>query len=362
MATTTVHADGRVIKFLNEFFLEYLRRNRFFGYTGKGVENPIVIKRDRGPTVRHPLLTQLSGAGVSGSSTLRGNGENIGNYFWDTNPTYYRHAVEFDKENLEKSNIAFMRAGRPLLLQWAMDQTRNRQIQAMAAVYNGTTYADFGGTGFTEAIADTWQSNNSDRVIYGANIALTGDSSAELGGIDSTNDTLVRQRVKDMRRLAEDTSPAIRPISTDQESEVFVLFVGSASFNDLKNDLETVNSNADVRGMGNITRGKNIIARDGDLFHEGVVIRKVPEITKLFAATGKPLATAGASSIAVEPAFFCGAQAVAWGLGQNPDIVFDGDFDYKFQPGVAVELKEDVKKFFFNNVQHGMVSGFFSGA
>ena len=360
MAVTTVHTDGRVIDFRNDFFLEYMRRNRFFGYTGAGVDNPIVIKRGRGPTIRHPLLTQLDGAGVSGSSTLRGNGENIGNYFWDTSPTYYRHAVEFDKENLEKSNIAFMRAGRPLLLDWAMNQTRNRQIQAMAAVYNGTTYADFGGTGFTEAIADTWQVNNADRVIYGDNIALTGDSSAELGGIDGAADTLVRARVKDMRRIAEDADPAIRPISTDQESEVYVLFVGSESFNDLKNDLETINSNADVRGMGNITRGNNIIARDGDLFHDGVVVRKVPEITKLFAATGKPLATAG-SSVAVEPAFFCGAQALLWGLGQNPDIIFDGDFDFKFQPGVAVELKEDIKKAFFNDIQHGMVSGFFSG-
>ena len=67
-------------------------------------------------------------------------------------------------------------------------------------------------------------------------------------------------------------------------------------------------------------------------------------------------------SIAVEPAFFCGAQAAFWGLGQMPDIIVDRTYDYGFAPGVAVELKEDIKKAFFNNVQHGMVSGYFSGA
>ena len=58
----------------------------------------------------------------------------------------------------------------------------------------------------------------------------------------------------------------------------------------------------------------------------------------------------------------CGAQALVHGLGQRPSIVVDRDYDYGFKPGVAVELKEDVKKAFFNNVQHGMVTGYVSGA
>ena len=49
-------------------------------------------------------------------------------------------------------------------------------------------------------------------------------------------------------------------------------------------------------------------------------------------------------------------------MGQRPQIHVDRDYDYGFQPGVAVELKEDVKKAFFNNKQHGSVTGYFSGA
>ena len=50
--------------------------------------------------------------------------------------------------------------------------------------------------------------------------------------------------------------------------------------------------------------------------------------------------------------FLCGQQAVCYGLGQAPDIIVDPDKDYKFRPGVAVELKHDIDKTYFNNKQH----------
>ncbi len=365
MADTTVgttSANGQVIRFRTDFFREYVRRSRFSGYTGRGVNNPVVIKQDTGPTIRHPLVTRLTGSGVSGSDQLRGNGEAIGNYYYDTNPTYYRHAVEFNKEDKEKTDIDLMRAARPLLMEWALSSTRDRIIRSLGAVFNGTTYAELDSTDFTQGIADTWLSNNSDRQIFGANAGSGTDFSADLGQIDGTNDELEPARIDDMRRLAEDADPHIRPIETDQESEVYICFAGSQTFRDLKEGLQTINQNADVRGM-KITRDGNILARDGDLFYNGVIIRKVPEITSVFTAAGNLLATAGAGSIKVEPAFFCGAQALVYGLTQAPDIIVDRDYDYGFRPGVAVELKEDIKKPFFNDtVQHGVVSGFFAGA
>jgi hypothetical protein len=358
MANQAITSNLQLIKFRNDFFREYVRTNRLAAFTGTGVNNAIVMKEGKEPTIRHPLVTRLKGSGVSGSDTLRGNGESIGNYSWDTNPTYYRHSVEFDREQLDKTNLALMATARPLLMEWAMMATRDRQIQAMGGIYNGTTYSNY--VDAAEAAKDTWQDNNSDRVIYGANITLTGDDSAELGGVDSTNDTFTSVRVSDMRRKAEDADPHIRPYQTDEEGEVYVILAGSIAFRDLKANLQTINSNADVRGM-KITSGGNVIARDGDLFFDGCIIRKVPEITGHFSATGKPLATAGNGSGKVEPVFLCGAQALVHGLGQKPRIIVDRDYDYDFQPGVAVELKEDVKKAFFNNVQQGMVTGYFSG-
>ena len=358
MANTTVTANLELIAFRNDFFREYVRNNRLSPYSGTSVTSPIVIKEGRGPTIRHPLLTRLAGSGVSGADTLRGNGEAIGNYSWDTNPTYYRHAVEFTKEDLEKTNIDLMRAARPLLMEWAMSTCRDRQLQALAAVYDGTTYANLGDA--AEAVRDTYLTNNTDRIIFGDSAGSGTDFSADLGQIDTTNDRFNRTRLDDMRRLAEDADPHIRPFQTDEQGEVYVCFAGSQTFQDLKTNIETINSNADLRGM-KISSNGNILARDGDLFWNGCIVRKVPEITQMFSATGKTLATVGASSIAVEPVFLCGAQAAVWGLGQRPQLIVDRSWDFNFAPAVAVELKEDVKKAFFNDKQHGMVSGFFAG-
>ncbi len=361
MANQQVNANLQLIQFRKDFFREYVRKNRLSSFTGRGVNNAIVQKMGRGPTLRHPLVTRLKGSGVSGSDQLRGNGESIGNYSWDTNPTYYRHAVEFDREELEKTNLQLMSTARPLLMEWAMSATRDRQIQALAAFYDTTSSVYANMVDATEANKDAWLVANLSRTIFGKNVGSGTDHSADLAQIDATNDKLNGTRVSDMRRKAEDADPHIHPYQTNEEGEVYVILAGSIAFRDLKSDLQTINSNADVRGM-KITSGGNIIARDGDLFHDGVIIRKVPEITQHFSVSGKPLYNTGAGgTVNVEPVFLVGAQALVHGIGQAPRIIVDREYDYDFQPGVAVELKEDVKKAYFNNSQHGMVTGYFSG-
>jgi hypothetical protein len=364
MAEQTISTALQTIQFRKDFFREYVRTNRFSPYTGKGVDNAIVIKMGKGPTLRHPLVTRLKSNGVTGSAMLRGNGESIGNYSWDTNPTYYRNAVEFNKEDLEKTNLALMAEARPLLLQWAMAETRDRQIEAMGAHYDGSTYANYGGTGWTAAIANAWLVQNKTRTQFGAYAAGGSSGGAvlatDLAQIDATSDKFTYTQVSSMRALAENADPHIYPYNTTEEGEVYVIFAGSTPFRDLKASLVTINQNADVRGM-KITSGGNILARDGDLFYDGCIIRKVPEIDTIFSDPGQPLATAGTSSVRVGTVFLCGRQALVQGMGQAPEIVVDRDFDFQFRPAVAVELKEDVKKAFFNDWQHGMVTGFFSG-
>jgi len=368
MAEQTVNTSLQVIDFRKDFFREYVRTNRFGPFMGRGVGNCIVQKMGRGPTLRHPLVTRLTGNGVSGTTLLRGNGESIGNYSWDTNPTYYRNAVEFNKEDLEKTNLALMKEARPLLLEWAMAENRDRIINAMGSVYDGSTYASLDLTdqsaAASEAVKDAWLVNNAGRTMFGAYAAggSSGgtDHSADLAQIDATSDKFTYTLLRTMRGLAEDADPHIYPYQTQEAGEVFVVFAGSVAFRDFKASLDTINQNADLRGM-KITSGGNVLARDGDLFFEGTIIRKVPEISTLLSDSGKSLNAAGAAGVRVEPAFLCGRQAVVHGLGQMPDIIVDRDYDFKFRPAVAVECKEDVKKAFFNDIQHGMVTGYFSG-
>jgi len=365
MADQQVTSTLQTIEFRKDFMREWVRNNRLSAYTGKGANNVICQKMGSGPTLRHPLVTRLKGSGVTGADMLRGNGESIGNYSWDTNPTYFRHAVEFNKEDLEKTNLELMAEARPLLLEWAMSATRDRMIQALGAIYDGTTYTNPAVTssGY-ETIADAWLVANKARTQFGAyasgGSAGGTDYSADLGQLDTSADTFVYARAEEMRRLAENADPHIRPYQSNEEGEVYLVLCGSHTHKQLRDSLVTINTSADVRGM-KITAGSNILARDGDLFYNGMIFRKVPEITKFYSVSGRPLHNRGNSGTNnVEPVFLCGMQALVHGMGEAPDIIVDRTYDYNFRPGVAVELKEDIKKTFFNGIQHGVVSGFFA--
>lgn len=360
MANTTTATELVVTNFLKDFFKEYIRNNRFSRYTGTSVNNVICIKEGR-KKIEIPLVTRLKGNGVSGSGTLRGNGEAIGNYGVELAPTYHRHAVEFDKEELEKPNIDLMKAARPLLMDWAMELTRDQIITAMAAIHNGTSYIDLADA--SEAQADAYLVNNSDRVLFGAAKSNGGgtDHSAGLLACDTTADTLSSDIVSLAKRMAKTADPHIRPIKTSEDEEWYVMFADPYAFRDLKSDLGTAHQNAMPRSKD------NPLFRDGDLVWDGVIIREVPEIDDFVtsidgSATTINLLTGGASSARVAPNFLCGAQALGFGLGQRPMMKIDRDYDYGFQPGVAVECKHDIDKLFFNNVQHGMVTVYTAAA
>jgi len=356
MANTTTASELVAKKFLSDFFKEYIRGNRFSRYTGTGVNNVITIKEGR-KQIEVPLVTRLQGNGVNGSSTLRGNGEAIGNYGLTLTPTYYRNAVEFDKEEMEKPAIDLMRAARPLLMDWSMELTRDHIIDAMMAIHNGTSYFDLKDA--TEAQADAWYVNNSDRILFGALKSNGGgtDHSAGLVACDTTADILSPSIISIAKRMAKTADPHIRPIRTSEDEEWYVMFVDPYAFKSLKVNSTMVSANQDARVRGT----NNPLFKDGDLLWDGVIVREVPEIATAAdycdgSNTTINLLTGGASSTRVAPNFLCGAQALSFGLGQRPQIIVDRDYDYGFQPGVAVECKHDIKKSFFNNIQHGMVT------
>jgi hypothetical protein len=359
MANSTVASGNIHTRHLAQVFREYVRDNRFSRYMGSTANSIIHTKEERvtgRQKISIPLVTRLKGAASVGSTTLRGNGEAIGNYAWELTPTYRRHAVEFDKEELDKPNFDMFAESRPLLMTWAMEDLRDQVIDAMFAVYNGSTYSEVDST--TAAVRNTWNANNSDRVLYGAATSnYNATFATALGNIDSTADKLDRDIVSLLATRAKEADPHIRPIRVTEDEEYFVLFVGSRSMRHLRTDLETLHSNAMPRSATG-----NPLWKAGDLMWENVIIREVPEITTQYTDNSSSLFNdAGDSSEKVEPIVLCGAQALGWAIGKRPGIIIDRDYDFEFQPGIAVEKKEDVRKMFFDDIQHGVVSGFVSG-
>lgn len=373
MANTTVAAGNVVTKFKKRFFREYVRNNRFSPYMAnvgnqQGTRNIIAITTER-QKFSIPLLEKAQGKGVSGSAQLRGNGEKIKNHALTLTPTYHRHAAEFDKEELEKPAIDLMNAARPFLMDWSMEKVRDDTIQAMGAAYDGTTYANYGDA--SAAVLDTWNTNNSDRILYGAAKAnySSGDHTASLATIDTTNDKATAAMMSVAKRMAQQSSGVkITPVRTREDDEMFVAFCDPYAFRDLRDNLDTKHQNAMPRDK------TNPIWKGGDLYHDNIIYREIPEIADFIdgdsgtngvwggAAAADGLNTAGASSSRVGMILLCGINAVSYGLGQRPDIIVDRTYDYGFQPGVAVELKHDIDKTFFNTKQYGMVTIFCSAA
>lgn len=375
MTDSTISSGNLVTRFQKKVKREYVRGGRYGPYIGPSQDAIIQVNNDL-KKVSIPLIGKLSGAGVRGSTAM--TEEALGNYDFTMQPTYKRNAVTIDNEENEKAEFDLFSEARPALMNWAMELKRDEITQAMGAVIAGTTYANYGGTvgatgagAATAANMDTWNTNNADRILYGAAVGnyAAGDHTASLATIDTTNDKLDADMVRLLKRRAEMADPLIRPVMVKGDEPWYVFFVGTYAFRDLQADLDTKLQNAAPRSMTG-----NHLWTGGDLVMDGVIIKKVPEIDATFidgtggafggvwgaGATGDGLDNAGATASRCSVGFFCGAQAVGFGLGRQASFKRKKEDDYEHMNGVGITMKSDIKKTFYNNKQHGMITSFHS--
>lgn len=385
MAQSSISSANQVTHFNTKVFREYVRGGRFGPYVGK-TENAIIQTNNDLKKFSIPLVAKLSGGGVSGSTALAGSEEALSNYAQTLQPTYWRNAVLIDNEEREKSEFDLFMEARPALMNWAMEKKRDQIIQAMGAVQASGTYLNYGGTegafGATEATGanmDTWNTANTDRILYGAakSNLTSGAHTTSLATIDTTNDKMDSGMVSLAKRMAKLASPLIRPVMVKSDIPWFVMFLGSLSFRDLKTDAAITQANREARPR---VVADNPIFSDGDLVWDGVIVKEVPEIDTFIDgdSSGSPwdgvwganiggssadsLATAGNTSNRVGVGFLCGAQAVGFGIGRMPSFKRRKEDDYEHLSGVGLTMKHDIKKTFYNNKQHGMVTVFHAAA
>ena len=371
MTASTVHADNVVTKFLNKVRTEYVRKGKFGSYIGKDANSIIQTKQDL-KKVSIPLVGKLTGNGVEGSGQLGGNEEALSNYACELTPTYKRHGVLVDNEENEKSEFQLFKEARPALMNWAMELKRDQIIQAFAAVEAGGTYLNYGDA--SAAQLDTWNTNNQDRVLYGSDVAnnTSGDHTASLATIDATNDKLSAATISLLKRMAEAAAPLIRPVTINGDEEYFVFFCDSFGFRDLQADatIQAANREARARGLD------NPIFTGADLIYDGVIIKKIPDLNKFIdgdgsgnafdavmgsnATSGDGLDNGGAAASRVGVGFLAGAQAIGFGIGRMPTFKRKKEDDYDHLNGVGIAMKHDIKKTFYNNKQHGVITHFYS--
>jgi N4-gp56 family major capsid protein len=341
MALSTVSTDNVVQQWDTEFFTSYVRANRFKRYMGTSSNSVIVLKErltaQPGDRIHIPLITELTGAGQTGDGLLEGNEEALGNYDHALNVSTIRHAVAVTDNQQQFTGIDLRKASKEQLKNWAMKKLRTDIITALHSI-SGTAYASA-----TEAAKDAWLAANADRVMFGdGSVGGYTDHSADLA-LTTAAMTLSKEIVSKAKARAETATPIIRPVTVGEDSENYVLFCGQGAFRDLKEDLATNLQNAQERGDG------NPLWRDGDLMWDGVVIRKIQEITTI--------GTVGATSARIEPYFLCGAQALGVAWAQRTKSTTDVR-DYGFVKGVGIHEMRGVEKLVYNSQDHGVFTGY----
>lgn len=376
MTLSTVQTNNKLVQYRREIVREYVRENLFSPYMGEDITAIIRVLSDNkkgGEQVNVPLVTRLTGAGVS-TGTLAGNEEAIDSYGCRLYVDWVRNAVGTNGAEEQKDSADVFGEAKPLLSLWGKELQRDEIIEALMSLPSESAPANLGSSAgqrvngilYQDATAgqrNTWNSDNSDRVLYGK---LLGNYNAThataLANVDSTDDKYTRTVNRLAKRLAKNANPRIRPFSLKNGKEYFVAFAGTNAFRDMKSDLETINKDARPRDVES-----NPIFQDGDLIDDGVIIREVPEISNYVTDVWTSLKTAGASSSRVEPVFLCGQSAIAMPWAKMPVPTFRKDDDYQFLTGVGIKMCYGVGKLFKKHsstklVQWGMVTCFVSAA
>ena len=341
MTLTTVTSNLKEQVWDNDFFTSYVRKNRFNRYMGSNSNSIIQVKeqlgKQAGDRIHLALITELTGAGVTGNTLLEGSEEALSQYEMAITVSTLRNAVAVTLNEEQYTGIDLRNAAKEQLRNWALKKLRSDIVTALGAI-DGTAYGSA-----TEGNKDTWVANNSDRVVFGdGTVGGYTDHSADLALVTSSM-TLTKEIVSKLKAVAEKASPIVRPVTVGEDSENYVMFVGSGAFRDLKADLAQTFRDAEVRGEN------NPLFQDGDLMYDGVVIRKIQEIATI--------GTVGASSARLEPVYLCGAQAVgvAWAARTTSTTETR---DYGFVNGVCIREMRGVEQLRFNSKMQGIVRGY----
>jgi N4-gp56 family major capsid protein len=343
MADTYITSASRMQQWDDEFIAEYVRASQFSDMMGTQKTMPIYIDRslmNAGGEIKNvPLRAKLSGPGVSGNTSLEGQEEQLDNYNDQVTIEWYRHGVLVTKKEEGVTELDIRNEAKDALKDWFLERDRDEIIDTMRSPSSDglTAYADA-----SEATKDAWLVANSDRVLFGASTSnYSGDHSADLAKLDTTNDKLTYSNVRAARATLKNADPLIRPIRVDGKGEFYVAYCPTYAHRDLRISLDTIHQNARERGVG------NPLFEDGDIIFENIIFKEVPEMS-VIADVGD------SSTVDVAPVIYCGAQAVLGVYKEMPKLVVDMDRDYKFRYGVAIEGALRFKKAYFNSKQHGI--------
>lgn len=335
MTNTTISAAVRAKQWDDNFFMEYVRANRFKRYMGTSENSIIQVKNNltkkKGDAITINLVGALDAdAGPNtGTTSLVGNEKALPNDGHKVTIGVVRDATVVNVEEEQASAFDVRDAGRQALKDLSMRYLRNDIIKALGSV-QGVPYATANATQ-----KNAWTVANVDRVLFGDAVANYSATHATALNNVTAAMTLTRDTVSLLRQIAQEAETVngdgIRPFTYGEDEETYVLFVNSRAFRDLKKDLEAVHKDARERALSN-----PLFTGTTSLYWDGVVIREIPEIGNFNNTATTP--------IPVTPIYLCGAQALAVAWAMTTKTTLRKEDDYGFQYGVGFMELRGVEK------------------
>ena len=354
MADTRAATGLTVQQWDDKFFIEYIQENRFAPLMGTDEMAILQVKEDltkkQGDSVTFALVNKLTQSAITGTNTLEGNEEDMASRSFRLYVDKRRNAVRVAEMEEQRSAISLRQAGRAVLKDWAMEDTRDLVIEALGSI-NGVNYA-----AASEGQKDAYLVDNSDRVVFGKALSNTvaGDFSASLLNVDATDDKLTGTALRLMKRRALLANPKVRPMRDPGNGKrYYVAFANPLTFRDLQTDLQDELQHTVVEAEA------SKLFEGGDLMWDGIIVKEIDDL---------PIYTGvGAAAINVSPVYLCGAQAIGVAYAKRWRSVTE-EFDYGDKYGVAIDGIYGVKKMQFGSgtsdtadlKDHGVVTGFFA--
>lgn len=350
MANTSTLSGLDLTKWRSKFVTESVRDSGFEPYMGDAETEIIHVINDLqtdGYTIRVPLMGRLQGSGVSGNTLLSGSEESLDQYYQDITWEFYRNGVTATKKERKKSFIDFMNAARPRLKEWSADLIKYQLIDSFHKMTSGAKFSVADATA-----RNAFAAANSDRILFGATQAnYSATHATGLTAIDNTADKLTTAVGSLARFMARQARPMIRPYKTGtQGREYYVMFCHPLGFRDLKQDTVMVNANRDARAREGSAMDNNPLFQDGDLIHDGIIYREIPEFYQpRSGSTPNPETTFSNGTIQCGVSFLCGAQAIGMVNKQMAMPTKKNEDDYGFVEGVGIEMAHGIDKLRWNN-------------
>ena len=343
----TVNATGlRVQQWDAKFFEEYVRENRFAPYMGTDENSIIQMKEDltkkKGDRIALALVNKLTNNATTGTGVLEGNEEDLLSRSHLLTVDKRRNGVRVAEMSEQRSAIDLRMAGKAMLKNWAVDDTRKLVIGALNSFRAANTIQTWNTSAELFANSDAtsrnaWLVDNADRTLWGQAGAGGSVFATEHTKLDNTADKMQAQTLTTAKILAQTASPNIRPIRTKGDEEWFVAFLHPYQVRDLVlSDTTFQAAHREAR-----ERSKdNPLFRGADYCWDGIIIRTIPEIPIVAASV------ASHSVITTACGFLCGAQALGYGLAKRWTSKTE-TFDYGDKVGVAMEQIYGIEKLCF---------------